>query len=144
MKKLILTLFLIPGIVLSQGSQTFESEPIPNYDSDHTFLHICHGEIGLYLRETVSFIKEKKNNRWVISEIDRSRAVKKIDKIFSDRAERIVWRSPDGYCFIAEVSEKMDHSKIISFVKFQIDPKTRMIGSIEVHLGTLPPKIPSR
>lgn len=143
MKNLILILFLIPGMVLSQRPQSFESEPIPNYDSDHTFLHICHGEIGLYLRETVTFTKEKKNNRWVISEIERRSAIKKVNKIFSAGAERIVWRSADGYCFIVEVSDKIDHTKVINFVKFQVDPRTRMIGSIEIHLGTLPAKVPS-
>lgn len=134
MKNILILIFLVPGILFSQISQSYR-DTIVDYDSEHTCSHIINGEIGLYLEDNVKIIKEKKNDRWVISEKDKQQVKRLISKILRKGNPEYVYQIRNGLTFVISVTDRNRENVSLNFIKFDINPKTMRIHSIEIQLG---------
>ena len=78
MKKILFLLFLLPSLIFGQ----YVTVPT-HYDSEHTAEHIMKGHIKMYLKDTIKFTTEKKNERYVTDcGVDPNRVKSKLDKVF--------------------------------------------------------------
>lgn len=135
MKNFFILLFFVPGILLSQITQTYR-DTIVIYDAEHTCSHIINGEVGLYLEDNIKVIKEKKNDRWVISEKDRHQTKRLIAKALKQGNPEFVYQARNGLTFVISITDKKREDVSLNFIKFDINPKTMRIHSIEIQLGS--------
>jgi hypothetical protein len=127
MKKILLILLLSP-IALSSQYLSFPT----TYDSESAGNEICRGNIKKYLSDTVEWVIEKKNDRWVSFWKNRDEANSDLNKIFFQGIPEYSSRTNAGYWFYVAIIDPKDETKIIQFVKFQVNHYSQKIELIEI------------
>lgn len=131
MKKILFLLFLLPSLIFGQ----YVTVPT-HYDSEHTAEHIMKGHIKMYLKDTIKFTTEKKNERYVTDcGVDPNRVKYKLDKVFKKGKLEYTSRTNGGYIFTIAVVNPSDDTKVINYCTFHVDAWTQKIEEIEILLG---------
>lgn len=130
MKNILLLLVILPLNLFSQ----YVKVPT-HYDSDNTIKHIIHGHLESYLQDTIEYVVEKKNDRYVTSWFDKGKTVKKVYSIMSTGTPEKGGRTNGGYTFTITVLDKKDDTKILKKVVFTVDAFTQKIKMVEILSG---------
>lgn len=130
MKNILLLLVVLPLNLFSQ----YVKVPT-HYDSDNTTEHIIHGHLESYLQDTIEYVVEKKNDRYVTSWFDKEKTVKKVYSIMSTGIPEKGGRTNGGYTFTITVLDKKDDTKILKKVVFTVDAFTQKIKMVEILSG---------
>lgn len=130
MKNLFLSLLFFPIALFGQNYVQFPT----NYDSESTANAICKGKIKKFLSDTVEWTTEKKNDRWVTSFTDPDGVNTRINRIFKEGYPEYSRRTNGGYWFYISIIDRKDEFNIIRTLKFEVDPNTQKIKSIEVYI----------
>lgn len=132
MKKLIVMLLtLIPVIGFSQYVQI-----ATHYDAETTAHHIIHGHIRMYVSDSVTWVVEKKGERYIKTLDCPSYLVKsKLDKVFAKDNLEYVSRTNGGYIFTIAVVDREDDINVINYCTFHVNAWTQKITEIEILLG---------
>lgn len=77
---------------------------------------------------------EKKNDRWVTSSTDPDGVNSRINRIFKEGYPEYSRRTNGGYWFYISIIDRKDEFNIIRTLKFEFDPNTQKIKSIEVYI----------
>jgi len=130
MKKLLLLTLLLPIQLLSQYVKT-----PTHFDSEGTSKHIIKGHVKMFLKDTVVYTVEKKNERVVTSCLPPSQVENKLNKVFDLGKLEYVSRTNGGYIFSIAVIDKTDDTKVINYCKFHVDRITQKIEEVEILIG---------
>ena len=130
MKNLLLFLLLIPNFIFGQ----YVTIPT-HYNSEQTAQHIMQGHIKMFLKDTVVYTVEKKNERFVTSWLPPSQVENKLNKVFDLGKLEYVSRTNGGYIFSIAVIDKTDDTKVINYCKFHVDRITQKIEEVEILIG---------
>ena len=130
MKNLLLFLLLIPNFIFGQ----YVTIPT-QYNSEQTAQHIMQGHIKMFLKDTVVYTVEKKNERFVTSWLPPSQVENKLNKVFDLGKLEYVSRTNGGYIFSIAVIDKTDDTKVINYCKFHVDRITQKIEEVEILIG---------
>ena len=130
MKKLLLLTLLLPIQLLSQYVKT-----PTHFDSEGTSKHIIKGHVKMFLKDTVVYTVEKKNERFVTSWLPPSQVENKLNKVFDLGKLEYVSRTNGGYIFSIAVIDKTDDTKVINYCKFHVDRITQKIEEVEILIG---------
>ena len=130
MKNLLLFLVLLPLNLFSQ----YVNVPT-HYNSDDATEHIIHGDLKFYLQDTIEYVVEKKNDRYVTSWLDKEKTTKKIYSILSTGNPEKGGRTNGGYTFSIAIIDEKDDTKIVKKVVFTVDAFTQKIKMVEVLRG---------
>ena len=127
MKNIIIYLsFLISSYSFGQSVQ------YSRYNSAHTANHIMMGHVKMYCQDTVDFIVEKKNDRWVTTQLDPEQVKKKVSKILEKGKSRYSHSTTMGYTFFITIGDDKDDTIIYNTIKVQVDMSTQKIETIEI------------
>lgn len=132
MKKLLTFLALLPLKLFSQ----YVTVPT-HYDASGTVDHIIHGDLQFYCEDTVEWVVEKPNDRWVSSYVDKAVAHKRFYKLVEQGKLRLSSKANGGYTFMIAIDTRREPLKIIYFVKCIVNPYTQKINFIEIQKGDL-------
>jgi len=132
MKKLLTILALIPMKLFSQ----YITVPT-HHDAQETVDHIIHGDLQFYCQDTVEWVVEKPNDRWVSSYVDKAVAHKRFYKLVESGTLRLSSKTNGGYTFLIAVDSRREPIKSIYFVKCIVNPYTQKINFIEIQKGDL-------
>lgn len=106
-----------------------------HYNSEEATEHILHGDLKFYMQDTIEYVVEKKNDRYVTSWLDKERTSKKVYSILSKGNPEKGGRTNGGYTFTVSVIDKKDDTKILNKVVFVVDAYTQKIKSVEILKG---------
>lgn len=127
MKKLILLLLIIPSKLFGQ----YITVPT-QFDAEGIAEHISHGDLTHYCEDTVEWVVEKKNDRWVTSYKNKWSAQKEFYKILKKGRFRLSSKTNGGYTFLVAIDDYKDEFRTIVFVKCIVNPYTQKIKTIEI------------
>lgn len=130
MKNLLILLVILPLNLFSQ----YVKVPT-HYNSEEATEHILHGDLKFYMQDTIEYVVEKKNDRYVTSWLDKERTSKKVYSILSKGNPEKGGRTNGGYTFTVSVIDKKDDTKILNKVVFVVDAYTQKIKSVEILKG---------
>ena len=129
MKRAILALVLaIPTLIFGQYVQ------FPRYDSEQTAKRIMMGDIKLFCKDTVEFVLEKKNDRWVTSFISPSQVSKKVQKVLERGKSQFTGSTSRGYVFYITVVDVNDDTVILGSIHIFVDVQSQKIEKVEILL----------
>jgi hypothetical protein len=123
MKKLIFALLLIPFASKAQEVRHFCS-----YDAETTAKHIMKEHIKSYLHDTVALSLNYKTPKL----LNPTQVEKKVLKVLKKGDPSYSSRTNSGYTFTIVVADKKDNTKILNFIKFEVDHFYQKIISIEI------------
>ncbi len=127
MKNIIIYLsFLISSYSFGQTVQ------YSRYDSEHTANHIIMGHIEMYCQDSVDFVVEKKNDRWVTTSINPLQIAKRVQKTLDKGVARYTYSTTMGYTFFITVEDPNDEAVIYHTIKVHVDMSTQKIDTIEI------------
>lgn len=130
MKSTILAILLaVPSLIFGQNVQ------YPRYNSQHTANHIMMGHIKMFCQDTVDFIVEKKNDRWVTTQADPDQVKKRVTKILDKGVARYSHSTTMGYTFFITVSDEKDETVIYNTIKIHVDMSTLKIDTVEIQIN---------
>lgn len=130
MKNLLILLILLPLNLFSQ----YVKVPT-HYNSQETTEHILHGDLKFYLQDTIEYVVEKNNDRYVTSWLDKEKTAKKVYSLISKGSPEQGGRTNGGYTFTVSIIDKKDDTKILKKVVFTVDAFTQKIKMVEVLKG---------
>ena len=90
------------------------------------------GHIKMFCQDTVDFIVEKKNDRWVTTSMDPYQVAKRVEKILDKGAARYSHSTTMGYTFFITVSDEKDDTVIYNTIKIHVDMSTLKIDTVEI------------
>lgn len=93
------------------------------------------GHIKMFLKDTVVWTVEKKNERYVTSWYGPDVVKIKLNKVFEKGKLEYISRTNGGYIFTIAVVDQIDNTKIINYCTFHVDAWTQKIEEIEILLG---------
>lgn len=129
MKNLLFAVLLaIPSLASAQYVK------IPRYDSETTANHIMMGHVESFCSDTVEFVVEKKNDRWVTSYLSPDVVSKRVWKILQKGKSHFTGSTTRGYTFYITVEDVNDDLKLYESLTFHVDQRTQKIYMIEVKL----------
>lgn len=127
MKSTILAILLaVPSLIFGQIVQ------YPRYDSEHAANHIMMGHIKMYCQDTIDFIVEKKNDRWVTTQANPDQVKKRVWKILQKGKARYSHSTTMGYTFFITVEDVNDETKIYNTIKVHVDMSNMKIDAVEI------------
>ena len=130
MKSTILAILLaVPSLIFGQNIQ------YSRYNSQHTANHIMMGHIKMFCQDTVDFIVEKKNDRWVTTQADPDQVKKRVTKILDKGVARYSHSTTMGYTFFITVSDEKDETVIYNTIKIHVDMSTLKIDTVEIQIN---------
>lgn len=130
MKNLLILLILLPLNLFSQ----YVKVPT-HYNAQETTEHILHGDLKFYLQDTIEYVVEKNNDRYVTSWLDKEKTAKKVYSLISKGNPEQGGRTNGGYTFTVSIIDKKDDTKILKKVVFTVDAFTQKIKMVEVLKG---------
>ena len=127
MKKFLVILAILPLKLFGQYVM------VPTqFDAEGVVEHISHGDLIHYCEDTVEWVVEKKNDRWVTSYKDKQSAQKQFYKILKKGQFRLSSKTNGGYTFLVALDDYKDELKTVLFVKCVVNPYTQKIKTIEI------------
>lgn len=127
MKKLIALLFVVPFMLKGQ----MEYRHVCSFDAETTAKHIMMHHIKPYLYDTVAFTLNDKASK----QLSPSQVEKKILKTLKKGMSTYSSKTNLGYTFTIVVVDVKDDTKILNFIKFEVDHFYQKIISVEISKG---------
>jgi hypothetical protein len=127
MKRAILALVLaVPSLIFGQYVQ------FPRYESEHTAKHIMMGDIKSFCQDTVEFVVEKSNDRWVTSYLNPGQVSKKVWKVLQRGKSQFTGSTSRGYVFYITVFDVNDDTIILGGIHVYVNIHTLEIEKVEI------------
>ena len=107
-----------------------------HFDSENAAHHIIHGHVRMFTSDSVTWVVEKKGERYIKTLDCPSYLVKsKLDKVFAKGNLEYVSRTNGGYIFTIAVVDRKNETNVINYCTFHVNAWTQKITEIEILLG---------